>query len=65
MITPLERAFRANASLYWAQAELNEAVGLHDAADECLRLAADCESAANALRDMRAEPPTMQMFQPS
>lgn len=65
MITPLERAFRDNASLYWAQAEMNEELGLHDAADECLGISADFESAANALRDMRAEPPTMQMFQPS
>lgn len=63
-MTPLERAFRANAALYLAQAELNEAVGLRDASDDCLRLAADCENAANALRDMNAEIPTFRTFQP-
>ena len=62
--SPLERAFRANANFYLAQAELNEACGKPGAADDCLRLAADCENAANALRDMRATIPTVEMFQP-
>lgn len=65
MESQLERAFRANAALYLTQAELNEAVGLRDASDECLALAADCESAANALREMSATIPTFRDFQPS
>lgn len=64
-MSPLEKAFRANAALYLAQAELNEKVGLAEASDECLRLASDCEAAANALRDMSAKVPTYRNFQPS